>query len=118
MRGLSATTGAAVSGLDHLAQSVRDILTTPIGTRVMRRDYGSRLPSLIDHPINEATVMDVRVATVEALRRWEPRLKLSRVDVDAGAAGALSIAVIGEYRPDGRPVSLLFTPADLRGATA
>lgn len=27
--------------LDHIRQSVQDILTTPIGTRIMRREYGS-----------------------------------------------------------------------------
>lgn len=114
MIGLSATTGTRLSGIGHLAQSIRDILATPIGTRVMRRDYGSRLPDLLDAPLNAATLMDVRVATVEALRRWEPRLKVTRVDVTAGAAGVLAIAVAGDYRPDGQTVSLLFTDADLR----
>ena len=32
----------------HLNQSIADILTTPIGTRVMRPDYGSNIPRLID----------------------------------------------------------------------
>ena len=51
MIGLNATNGQALSGLDHLRQSIRDILTTRIGTRVMRRDYGSRLPDLVDSPV-------------------------------------------------------------------
>lgn len=38
--GMSRHTGAALDGADHLAQSVADILGTPIGSRVMRRDYG------------------------------------------------------------------------------
>ena len=42
MNGINATTGAALSGMDHLRQSIRDILTTRVGTRVMRRAYGSR----------------------------------------------------------------------------
>lgn len=116
MQGLSATSGARLSGIGHLAQSIRDILSTPIGTRVMRRDYGSRLPELLDAPLNEATLMDVRVATVEALRRWEPRLSVTRVDVDAGGSGVLAISIAGDYRPDGQPVSLLFTEAELRSS--
>lgn len=34
--------------LDHIRQSVQDILTTPIGTRIMRREYGSLIYQLID----------------------------------------------------------------------
>jgi hypothetical protein len=41
-------TRKALEGIDHLKQSIIDILTTPIGSRVMRRDYGSRLFELVD----------------------------------------------------------------------
>ena len=34
---MNRTTGTAISGLEHLRQSVGDILSTPIGSRVMRR---------------------------------------------------------------------------------
>ena len=51
MLGMNAHTGQALSGLDHLRQSIADILSTPLNTRVMRRDYGSRIPELIDQPI-------------------------------------------------------------------
>ena len=52
MEGMDGTTGAKLAGIDHLRQSIRDILTTRIGTRVMRRDYGSDLPGLIDRPMS------------------------------------------------------------------
>ncbi|MNP17787.1 Lysozyme [compost metagenome] len=48
-------TGRPIALLDHIRQSVADILTTRIGTRVMRREYGSQLPDLIDQPFNAAT---------------------------------------------------------------
>ena len=48
MLGINAYTGESLSGLDHLRQSIADILSTPLNTRVMRRDYGSRIPELID----------------------------------------------------------------------
>lgn len=41
--GINAQTGQPPAGMDPLRQSIRDILTTRIGTRVMRRDNGSRL---------------------------------------------------------------------------
>ncbi len=39
MRGMNANTGKELEGIEHLKQSIIDILTTPIGSRVMRRDY-------------------------------------------------------------------------------
>ncbi|NYZ70451.1 baseplate assembly protein W, partial [Endozoicomonas sp. SM1973] len=50
MQGTHRLTGKPLSNLDHLRQSITDILTTRIGTRLMRRDYGSRLPELVDRP--------------------------------------------------------------------
>ena len=43
MAGMARTTGAALDGLEHIKQSVLDILSTPVGTRAGRREYGSGL---------------------------------------------------------------------------
>jgi hypothetical protein len=72
-------TGGAIDTLDHISQSITDILTTRIGTRVMRREYGSLLPELVDQPFNDVTRLRVYACTVMALMRWEPRISLSRV---------------------------------------
>lgn len=72
-------TGGAMGTLDHIAQSISDILTTRIGTRVMRREYGSLLPELVDHPFNDVTRLRVYSGVVMALMRWESRISLSRV---------------------------------------
>ena len=47
---MSRTTGQRLEPLAHLRQSIGDILSTPIGSRVMRREYGSLVPALIDKP--------------------------------------------------------------------
>ncbi|WP_375666036.1 MULTISPECIES: GPW/gp25 family protein, partial [unclassified Bartonella] len=52
--GMDRTTGKPLTGIDHLRQSILDILSTRIGSRVMRRDYGSRVAELIDAPVNNA----------------------------------------------------------------
>lgn len=97
MTGMNATTGTALSGNAHLAQSISDILSTPLGSRVMRRDYGSLLFELLDQPINGALKMLLRAATAIALRRWEPRLRLTRVEIDGEPqAGRLSITLHGQ----------------------
>ena len=38
--GMNTQNGRSLTELDHLRQSIVDILNTPIGSRVMRRDYG------------------------------------------------------------------------------
>ncbi|MEO3480276.1 GPW/gp25 family protein [Phaeobacter sp. CAU 1743] len=106
MIGIDATTGKHISGLAHLRQSVRDILTTPIGTRVMRRDYGSRLYRLVDAPMNDVTRLDMVAATYEALATWEPRLDLESVKVGVSWAGSVLIDLVGRYVPTGEAISL------------
>ena len=63
LAGMARATGKAMAGVDHIAQSIGDILTTPLGSRVMRRDYGSLLPQLIDAPLNRATALLLIAAT-------------------------------------------------------
>jgi uncharacterized protein len=106
MRGTDATTGKRLSGIDHLRQSIRDILTTPLGSRVMRREYGSRLFDLIDNPLNEVTLVEIFAATAEALMTWEPRLKVLRVQAASLVPSALSIDLEAIYLPTGEPVFL------------
>lgn len=92
MIGVSASTGRELSGADHLRQSIADILTTPLGSRVMRRDYGSLLPELVDQPFNDATRLRLFGATALALMRWEPRIRLIRVQLFQGvAAGSYTL---------------------------
>ena len=100
MQGIS-TSGQALTGIDHLRQSIRDILTTRKGTRVMCRDYGSRLPELVDRPVNLSFEMDIYVATAEALAQWEPRFELSQVTITEAFEGRIVLKLEGVYRPDG-----------------
>ncbi|MDT0499709.1 MULTISPECIES: GPW/gp25 family protein [unclassified Halomonas] len=103
---MNAQTGRTLSGIDHLRQSLLDILTTPIGTRVMRRDYGSRLYELVDAPMNSATLVALYAATAEAVARWEPRFRLQRVRVANAVPGAVSLNLQGIYVPTGQTIQL------------
>ena len=87
MRGMHAATGRALESAAHIAQSMRDILPTPIGSRVMRRDYGSQVPDLIDQPLNPATRLRTMSAAVTAIVRWEPRVRVSSVRFWIDASG-------------------------------
>jgi len=81
MNGVNNRTGKRLSGSDHLRQSVSDILSTPLGSRVLVRDYGSELFSLVDNPRDDLTRLRIIAATASALARWEPRLRVKRVMV-------------------------------------
>jgi phage baseplate assembly protein W len=106
MIGTDAKTGKALNGIAHLRQSVTDILSTPIGSRVLRRTYGSQLFQLIDKPLNRSTVMDLIAATADALQRWEKRFKLKQVTVASSRPGAVTLDITGVYLPDGKVVTL------------
>lgn len=106
MNGTNATTGGPLDGLGHLRQSIRDILTTPIGSRVMRRDYGSRLPGLVDAPMNQSTLLEIYAATAEAIARWEPRFRLQQVVAVSAQPGRVELNLTGEYLPDGQVINL------------
>lgn len=103
--GMNKTDGTQLTDLQHLRQSITDILFTHIGSRIERREYGSRLSELIDHPINAKTRMEIMAATAEALRRWEPRIRLTKVDlivdIDSANAGraTLELTAIVLYAP-------------------
>ena len=79
-------TGQRLGLRAHIAQSMADILTTPLGSRVMRRDYGSLVPELLDHPNNELTRLRVYSAAASALAKWEPRVHVSAMSLLHGEA--------------------------------
>lgn len=110
--GMNAVTGRALGGVDHVRQSIRDILTTPTGSRVMRRGYGSELPALVDQPMNSATLLRLAAASYLALMRWEPRLKVQRIAVlpDTANHGRLTIDLQGTFvGGDGRAAEVALT---------
>lgn len=106
MKGINANTGKSLEGLDHLRQSIRDILTTPIGSRVMRRDYGSKLFQLVDAPLNRGTVLQIYAATAQAIAKWEPRFAVQKVQIASAEPGYVVLDVTGIYKPDGKAITL------------
>lgn len=96
--GMNASTGSALSDIQHIQQSIRDILTTRIGTRTMRRNYGSIVPELIDQPTNPATQLRLMAATVMAIIRWEPRVLINKVQFSIDMNGNAVLDMEGVRR--------------------
>ena len=104
--GMNASTGKSMGKTEHIRQSIRDILTTRLGTRCMRRHYGSIVPELIDQPANPATQLRLMAATVMAVIRWEPRVLITRTQfsIDTDGKGILDMEGVRRDGPrSGRP---------------
>ncbi|KMK50716.1 hypothetical protein RO21_10235 [[Actinobacillus] muris] len=69
------------SEIEHIKQSISDILLTPKGSRIMRRDYGSHLLKLIDRPLSAGLALQISAACVMALKQWEPRIEVKAFKV-------------------------------------
>ena len=64
---------------ESIQQAIEDIITTPIGSRVMRRTYGSLIFELIDQSINDALILKCYSAIYTAISRWEDRISISQI---------------------------------------
>jgi phage baseplate assembly protein W len=100
--GISAATMRPLSDWAHTQQSVRKILLTPIGSRVMRRDFGSRVFDYIDSKMYSRNVLGLYAAAAEAIEIWEPRYRMTRGSVtQATAGGVIQLDIFGTYYPRG-----------------
>ena len=105
--GMNRETGKPLSDADHLRQSIRDVLSTRIGTRTMLRDYGSNIPELVDQPINRSTIAAIKADVINALNIWEPRMRIDRVILsEVLASGQLTFDLELTYLPNGQAIAL------------
>ena len=104
--GMNGQTGLSISEVEHIRQSVRDILVTPVGSRVMRREYGSLLSQMIDQPQTPALELQIKVACYMAVLKWEPRVTLSSVTTARSFDGRMTVTLTGQHNDTGQPLSL------------
>ena len=97
MKGMSNKNGGYLNDLEHLKQSIVDILTTPIGSRVICRDYGSNLFQLTDQPINRDLFPKIYSAVAEAIDKWEPRFKVEKIAINSIKEGHVTLSLVGTY---------------------
>lgn len=112
---MNATTGRRMVWRDHIGQSIADILTTPIGSRIMRRSYGSYIPQLIDQPLTPANILRLQAATAQAIMKHEPRTRLRRAMLQMGTDGR---AVLTIERADKGQAGTTQQTVEIRGGQA
>ncbi|ADO47399.1 GPW/gp25 family protein [[Enterobacter] lignolyticus] len=104
--GMDRGNGLTIGDTRHISQSVSDILRTPIGSRVMRRNYGSLLSELIDQPQTPALELQIMVACYMAVLQWEPRVTLNTVTTERHFDGRMVVNLEGQFRDTGESLSL------------
>jgi len=103
---MNRNTGRAITDAEHISQSVGDILRTPVGSRVMRRDYGSLLSAMIDQPQSPALELQIRVACYMAILKWEPRITLTSITTERQFDGKMIVNLTGQLKDTGESLSL------------
>jgi phage baseplate assembly protein W len=73
---------AMVAAETDIAESLRILLGTVPGERVMQPTYGCDLRRLVFEIINESTVTDLKDVVTRAIQYFEPRIILEDVTVD------------------------------------
>lgn len=91
---------------ESIQLSVEDIVTTPIGSRVMRRSYGSLLFELLDQPINDVLVLKCYSAIYTAISTWENRINISQITFSSVEGNGLVFDIEGVYKNSGQEMNL------------
>lgn len=104
--GMNRNSGRAITDAEHIRQSVGDILRTPVGSRVMRRDYGSLLSAMIDQPQTPALELQIKVACYMAILKWEPRITLTSITTERQFDGKMIVNLTGQLKDTGESLSL------------
>jgi uncharacterized protein len=89
---------ALVAYEEDIKQSIRIILSTAKGERVMRPDFGCGIHELVFGAINTALISQIERDVMEALRQYEARIEVDQVSVDQRfiSEGRLEISI--DYR--------------------
>jgi hypothetical protein len=84
--------------VEEIEEAIQIILSTPLGQRVMRPEFGCRIHELVWAPINASTTAAVTHYVEEALGRWEPRIQLLGVRTDSDPDDGACLLIYISYR--------------------
>jgi uncharacterized protein len=86
------------SGEQNVRESIRLILLTEPGERLMREGFGCGLRPFLFEPNTVTTRQLIRERIIEAVGRWEPRVTVVNVSVDADPDNASLVAITIVFR--------------------
>lgn len=108
MAGMDAKTGRRIEGGRHLAQSIGMIASVRPGANSvpLLRSFGANLKDMIDRPVNGSFAADTFFALAEAIRAWEDRIQLDRVQLSQPSPGRIALIIQGRDSTTGDKISL------------
>lgn len=98
------------SGPADIEQSIRIILGTAPGERVMRPEFGCGIHDFVFETVDATTLTLVEDSVREALRDHEPRIDVTSVETSTGdvEAGELSIEIGYRVRETNNEYNLVY----------
>jgi uncharacterized protein len=102
-------TGALLEGIDEVWQSIAIILATPLASLVEARDFGSKMPRLVDRAVSPVTLLEFYAAVPDAINRMvaetlmqeEPRFQIKTMALTSMTVdGQATFNIIGLYYPN------------------
>ncbi len=88
---------AMTAGVTDLDSSIRMVLSTAPGERLMRPQFGCRIWEQLFEPINANTLGLMSEAVREAIARWEPRVTVSDVRVEPAPSSHGEVRIHVDY---------------------
>ena len=89
---------ALSEGEDDIQEAIWIILSTAFGERLMHPDFGCGIHDLVFAPNNTGTAGLARYYVEDALVRWEPRIDIEEVEVQADPAQPELLLISVSYR--------------------
>ena len=89
---------AFTQGTADIDGSLRMVLMTAPGERLMRPQFGCRIWDLLFEPINANTLGLMAEAVRDAVSQWEPRVTLEDVVIDPDPADHSRVMIALKYR--------------------
>ena len=85
-------------GAQDLERSIRVVLATAPGERVMRPQFGCRIWEMLFEPVTPGLLGEMSAAVKDALAQWEPRVTVDDVDVVPDAQDHSLVRIAVTYR--------------------
>ena len=89
---------ASVAYEEDIRQSIRIILETAPGERVMRPNFGCGIHEMVFTALDSTTIQRIKSVVEDALRRCEARIDVINLEVDEDATVEGRLLVEIEYR--------------------
>jgi phage baseplate assembly protein W len=85
-------------GAEDLDASIRVVLSTAPGERLMRPEFGCRIWDLLFEPVNFNTLGLMEQAVRDALAQWEPRVEVTGVECTPDVREPYLVQISVSYR--------------------